>query len=83
MYGIGHLLSREGLSDDVGAVDSGVTHVHLDEFAEQLLVLVPHNGVFVHGHAGVLRVVHQGVADSLHVGSVRAYLIIREYNTID
>ena len=83
MYRVGHLLGREGLTDDVGPVDGAVAHIDLDEFAEELLVEVPDDGVFIHGHAGVLRVIHQRVADGLHVGAVRAYLIIRVDDAID
>ena len=59
MHGIGHLLGRESLTYHVSPVELVVLHIHLDDLAKELLTLVPDNGVVVHRHTRVLRVVDQ------------------------
>ena len=76
MYRVGHLLAGEGVADDVGVVDGRVLHVDAYLVAQQLLVHVPRNGVAVHRHARVLRVVHQRVADGLQVAAVGTHLVV-------
>ena len=71
-----HLLDGEGVVDDVGMVDDGVLHEHLDGVADELLTVVPDDGVVVHGHAGVEGVVDEGVADGLDVDAVCAHLVV-------
>ena len=71
---VGHHLDGECLSDDMGEAHGGVVHEHLYAFAEQLSAAVPHDGVAVHRHAGVLGVEDEGVADRLHVVAEGAHL---------
>ena len=46
-------LHGKGIVDDVGMVDDGVLHKHLNLVADKLLAVVPNDGVAVHGHTGV------------------------------
>ena len=80
---ITQLFDRKSLIDDVGMVYNRILHKHLDELAHQLLTVVPHNGILIHRHAGVEGVVYQRVTHSLNINSVRAYLIIRVYLTVN
>ena len=60
----------------MGTVDGGVLHIHVDNLAKQLLVLVPHYRVLIHRHARVKRVIHERVAHCLHVNPVCPHLVI-------
>ena len=83
MHGVRHLFDREGLSDDVGPIDGGVVHVHLDFLTQELLVHIPDDRVLIHGQAGIQRTVDHRIANGLNVDSVRANLIIRVNLAID
>ena len=50
-------LHGEGLPDDMGMLNGGILHEDHNLLAQQLPVLVPGDGVFIHGHRGVLRVI--------------------------
>ena len=83
MDAVRHLLCGEGLSHDVCPVDGGVVHVDAYLLAKELLSLVPHDGVAVHGHDGVLGVVDQRVAHGLHIDAVSTYLIVGVHLAVD
>ena len=47
------LLDGHAIADDMGMVDHGVFHIHVDTVAKQLLGIVPDDGVMIHRHTGV------------------------------
>ena len=64
------LLDRETVVDDMGTIDDGVLHKHLDTITHELLIDIPHDRIVVHRHTGILGVIDQRVADGLHIGTI-------------
>ena len=70
------LLDGEGVVDDMGMVDEGVLHEHVNPVAEELLVVVPDNGIVIHRHTGVEGVVDEGVTDRLYIGAIGPDMVV-------
>ena len=81
--GVEHLLDGQRLTNDVGTVEDRVLHVGANLLTQHLLVDVPDDGVMIHDHNRVLLVIDQGIADSLHIDTIRANLIICMHDAID
>ena len=81
--GVAELFDGEGIADDMGMIDHRVLHEHVYPVARQLLGVVPHDGIAVHRHAGVLGVIDQGVADRLHVDAVGTDMVVGMHLSID
>ena len=60
----------------MGPIDERVFHKHIDLIAQQLLVVIPDNGIEVHRHTGVKGVIDQRVADSLYIGTIGTDMMI-------
>ncbi len=56
-------------------LDSGIVSVDTYLITQKLLILVPDNRVFVHGHTRILRIIHQGIANALDIEPVSAHLM--------
>ena len=76
-------LYRQGLVDDVNAIERGIVGPGLDDLAQQLLSLLPDDGVLVHRQAGIAPVVNQGIAHALHVDTVGTHVVIGMHDAID
>ena len=63
-------------------VDNRVTQIDMDHIAHQLLAVIPHDGIMIERHAGIKRVVDQGVADRLHVRSEGPHTMEGMYLTV-
>src|SRR5574344_1113282 len=75
MFFIRHLLHCQGITYHMRPLDSGIVSVDTYLITQKLLILVPDNRVFVHGHTRILRIIHQGIANALDIEPVSAHLM--------
>ena len=75
--GYDHLQQPEVIDPDWDFVCFG------DQDGQDLKGVVPDDGVMIHDHNRVLLVIDQGIADSLHIDTIRANLIICMHDAID
>ena len=82
MNTIRHLLYRQRLSDDMGKTNGRVVHEDQNLLAQQLTVSIPDDRILIHGHAGILRIENQGIADGLHIQAIGTDLRISMHLTV-
>ena len=82
MNTIRHLLYRQRLSDDMGKTNGRVVHEDQNLLAQQLTVSIPDDRILIHGHAGILRIENQGIADGLHIKAIGTDLRISMHLTV-
>ena len=60
----------------MGTVDERIFHENIDLVAQQLLVIVPDNGIEIHRHTGIEGIVDQRIADGLHINTIGTNMMI-------
>ena len=70
------LFYRQCLPNDMRLTNGAVVHIQMNLLSQKLTIVVPDDGILIHGHARVLRTEHQRVAYCLKVFSVHPYLMI-------
>ena len=60
----------------MGGIDRGIIHPRLDFLAQQLLPVLPYDGVAIHGQRGVEGEIDHGVTHGLQVATVGADMVI-------